>query len=177
FRTEYLTNVAKLEARLGRREQALQAGRDLLEAAPGNPENYKFFADLCFQLGETNEGLEVLRRAVRLNPAEPDLLLHLAGALAGQFHTGEAIELYWRAFDKANDLDGKLSVVPRLAELYLQTNQFDRLLDRLERERREPGKQRELTICTAQAYHSAGDYGTARLELERLLTQNTRDTQ
>ncbi|HEX3449021.1 MAG TPA: hypothetical protein VHS97_12255, partial [Isosphaeraceae bacterium] len=56
-RTEYLTNVAKLEARLGRRDEALKAGRDLLAAAPGNPEHFQFFSDLCFQLGENEEGL------------------------------------------------------------------------------------------------------------------------
>src|SRR5205085_9612344 len=54
-RTEYLTNIAKLETRLGRREQALQAGRDLPAAAPGNPEHSKFYADLCFQLGDSEE--------------------------------------------------------------------------------------------------------------------------
>src|SRR5207244_2273052 len=90
YRTEYLTAVAKLEARLGRREQALQAGRDLLDAAPGNPENYKFFADLCFGLGERAEGFEALRRAVRVNPSEPQVVLTLASALAEQYQTGEA---------------------------------------------------------------------------------------
>src|SRR5262249_2821669 len=46
YRSEYLTTVAKLEQRLGRRDQALQAGRDLLAASPGNPDVYKFFSDL-----------------------------------------------------------------------------------------------------------------------------------
>src|SRR5262249_30964545 len=67
FRTEHLTNVARLEAQLGRTERALQAGRDLLAAAPGNPEHYEFFAQLCFQLGKNEEGLDALRRSVRLN--------------------------------------------------------------------------------------------------------------
>jgi tetratricopeptide (TPR) repeat protein len=177
FRTEYLTAVAKLEARLGRRAEALQAGRDLLAAAPGNPDHYKFFAELCFQLGESDEGLEALRRSVRANPSEPGGLMTLANALAERFRTGEAIELFWRAFDKTNDLEGKLSVVSRLTELYLQNNQFDRLLERLERERREADKQREMTICLAQAYQAAGDLGTARQQLERLLSDNSRDTQ
>src|SRR5439155_23482723 len=48
FRTEYLTAVALLEHRLGRRERALQAGPDLLASAPGNPDVYKFFAVLLF---------------------------------------------------------------------------------------------------------------------------------
>ena len=34
-----------------------------------------------------------------------------------------------------------------------------------------------MTICTAQAYATSGDLGSARSELERLLAANTRDTQ
>lgn len=177
FRTEYLKKVAQLELQLGRREKGIQAGRDLLAAAPGNPELYEFFSQLCFQLGETEEGLMALRRSVRVNPTEPKGLLLLANALAEQFRTGEAIELYWRAFEKAANLDDRLAVVPKLADLYLQTNQLDRLLERLERQRREPNQQREMTICLAQAYQSAGDDGNARQELEKLLTEDTRDTQ
>src|SRR5437762_14215620 len=33
-----------------------------------------------------------------------------------------------------------------------------------------------MTMCIAQAYTTAGDLGTARQQLERLLTENTRDT-
>ena len=62
YRTDYLTAVTKLEQRLGRREQALQAARDLLASSPGNPDVYKFYAELCFQLGDQEEGLESLRR-------------------------------------------------------------------------------------------------------------------
>jgi tetratricopeptide (TPR) repeat protein len=177
YRTEYLTNVAKLESKLGRREPALQAGRDLLAAAPGNPEHYQFYANLCFQLGENEDGFDALRRAVRVNPEEPKVMLTLASSLAERFRTDEAIELYWRAFDKAKELDAKLGVIPRLTELYLQNNHFDRLLERLQRERHEAGKQREMTICLAQAYQAAGDLGTARQQLERLLTENPRDSQ
>ncbi|HEY4262666.1 MAG TPA: tetratricopeptide repeat protein, partial [Schlesneria sp.] len=177
YRTEYLKKVAQLEVQLGRREKAIQAGRDVLAAAPGNPELYEFFSQLCFQLGENEEGLQALRRSVRVNPTEPKGLLLLASALGEQFRTGESIELYWRAFDKAAALDDRLAVVPRLTELYLQTNQFDRLLERLENRRREPNQQREMTICIAQAYQSAGDDGNARQELEKLLTEDTRDTQ
>jgi tetratricopeptide (TPR) repeat protein len=34
-----------------------------------------------------------------------------------------------------------------------------------------------MTLCLAQAYQAAGDLGTARQQLERLLTENSRDTQ
>ena len=176
YRSEYLTAVARLEQRLGRREQALQAGRDLLAASPGNPDVYKFFADLCFQLGDQEEGLEALRRSVRANPSDPQGLLVLANALAERVRQGEAIELLWRAFEKTREFDGKLPIIERITTLYLENNQFDRLLERLERERREADKAREITLCIAQAYTTAGDLGTARQKLERLLTENTRDT-
>jgi tetratricopeptide (TPR) repeat protein len=182
-RTEHLTGVARLEARLGRIDAALKAGRDLLAAAPGNPEHYEFFAQLCFQLGKAEEGLDALRRAVRVNPNDTKITLTLAETLAGQYRTEEAIEMYWRAFEKAEDLDAKLGAVSRLTELYLQRNQLDRLLVRLQHQERDarPGAgqppQRDVSICTAQAYAASGDLGSARLELERLLASNTPDTQ
>src|SRR5207248_128852 len=144
-------------------------------ASPGNPEVYKFFADLCFQLGDQEEGLEALRRSVRANPGDPQGLITLANALSERVRQGEAIELLWRAFEKTNELDGKLGIIERIAQLYLENNQFDRLLERLERERRESDKARAMTMCIAQAYSTAGDLVTARQQLERLLTENTRD--
>ena len=181
--TEYLTGIAKLESRLGRVDAALKAGRDLLAAAPGNPEHYEFFAQLCFQLGRSEEGLDALRRAVRVNPNDTKIILTLAETLAGKFRTDEAIEMYWRAFDKAEDLDAKLGIVSRLTELYLQRNQFDRLLTRLQHQDRDArpdagqSQQRDVAICLAQAYASSGDLGIARAELEPLLAANARDTQ
>ena len=176
-RTDYLTGIAKLEARLGRRGPALEAGRELLAAAPGNPDHHQFFAELCFQLGEPDEGLDALRRAARANPSDPKAMLTLAENLARQFRAEEAIELFWRAFARTPDVEGKLSIVGRMADQYLQRNQLDRLLGRLERELREPNQQRELSLCLAQAHAASGDYGTARLELERLLSTNVRDNQ
>ena len=170
------TGVARLEARLGRKDAALKAGRDLLAAAPGQLDNHQFFAELCFQLGQVDEGLDALRRAVRLNEADPKAILSLAETLATQFRTEEAIEMFWRAFEKSPDLEAKISVVGRLTALYLQRNQFDRLIARLERQGREADRQREMTICLAQAYSASGDFGTARSELERLLSTNPRDT-
>ncbi len=181
-RTEHLTGVARLEARLGRVEPALKAGRDLLAAAPGNPETYEFFAQLCFNLGKPEEGLDALRRAVRANPNESSVVLRLAETLAGQYQTDEAIEMYWRAFDRSEELDHKLDVVKKLTELYLQRGQLDRLFARLQHQERDDrpadaaSRGRDVAMCLAQAHASSGDMGAARAELERLLATDTRDT-
>ncbi len=136
-RGEYLIGIAKLESRLGRVDAALKAGRDLIAATSARPDECEFFAQLCFQLGRPEEGLDALRRAVRANPQDTKAVLTLAETLAGQYQTEEAIEMYWRAFDRSDDLENKLDVVRRLAELYLQRNQVDRLLTRLQHQDRE----------------------------------------
>ncbi len=176
LRSEHLMNVARLEAQLGNRDQAMAAAKELIVAAPGNTDNYQFYSQLCYRLGETEEALDALRKAVRINPTEPSLTMALGRSLAEEFRTDEAIEVYWRAFEKSDEIDDRTSLVQKLASLYEQQNQFDKLLERLERDRREESKRREMTICIAQAHNSTGDYGTARRELESLLTDNTRDT-
>ena len=175
-RSDHLMNVARLLAQLGKTDEALQAGKDLIVSAPGNTDNYEFYAQLCSQLGKMEEGLDALRKAVRINPTEPALIMSLGSALSREFRTDEAIEVYWRAFEKSEEIDDKTNLTQKLTELYLQLNQFDKLIERFERDRREDSKRREMTICLAQAHHSASDYGTARMELESLLSENTRDT-
>ncbi|QDU61418.1 tetratricopeptide repeat protein [Planctomycetes bacterium Pan216] len=176
FRTDHLTQLAEVELELGRRDQALQAGRDLLAAAPGSPEHYQTFAQICFRLGEQESGLDALRRAVRSNPSDPQSLMTLASTLAEQFRTEEAVSLYWRAFAMTDDLDGKLSIVSQLAELYLRTNDLDRLLTRLDRYGRDRRADREAVLCKAQVHLTAGDYGSARAQLEGLVGDDSRDT-
>ncbi|MEZ6079631.1 MAG: tetratricopeptide repeat protein [Pirellulaceae bacterium] len=175
-RGDHLMNVSRLEAQLGRADEALKAAQELIVSAPGNTDNYEFFAQVCLRFGRADEGLDALRKAVRINPNEPHLIMALAAALADQLRTDEAIEVYWRAFDKSDEVEDKVSLTMKLTLLYQQINQLDKLIDRLERERREVDKRREMTICLAQAWHTSGDLGAARQELEGLLSEDTRDT-
>lgn len=64
-------------------------------SAPGNTDHYEFYAQTCFRLGKPEEGLEALRKAVRINPNEPHLIMAMGSALADQLRTDEAIEVYW----------------------------------------------------------------------------------
>ncbi len=175
-RGDHLMNVSRLEAQMGRADEALKAAQELIVSAPGNTDYYEFYAQTCFRLGKSEEGLEALRKAVRINPNEPHLIMALGSALAEQLRTDEAIEVYWRAFDKSDEVEDKVGLTMKLAPLYQQVNQFDKLVERFERDRREEDKRREMTICLAQAWHTTGDFGAARQELESLLSEDTRDT-
>ncbi len=176
-RGDHLSAVMRLSSQLGQKDAALQAGKDLILSAPGKTENYETYAQLCFQQGEPEEGFEALRKAIRINPTEPQLLTVLAAALAQQFKTAEAIELYWRAFEKLDQIDEQVELISKLTDLYLQQNQFEKLTSRLERARQSEEQRRAMTICLAQAYFVANEFARARSELESLLESETRDTE
>ncbi|WP_164103463.1 DUF1583 domain-containing protein [Candidatus Laterigemmans baculatus] len=179
FRSNHLTQIANLQLRLGDSEAALEAGRELLASGATNPENYRFFADLCFRIGEVDQGLDALRRGVRAAPNDRDAMLALARALADQFRTDEAIELYWQAFEAAENLDAKGDLVTQLTELYVRSGQFEQLIERLEisgREGRDGEGRREADLLIAAAQEASGDTGTARRLLDDLLAASPRDT-
>lgn len=174
-RGDYLKRIADLESQSGRADEALKAGRELINAASGKTDHHEFYADLCFRLGRSDEGLQTLRQAVRNNP-EPKLLAALAEAFAKQDRTDEAIELYWIAFDKSASLDEKLAQIDKLASLYLRTNDSDRLLERMRRLHHEATDKRETSICLVRVYSTRGEWRKGRRVLERLLNDSPRDT-
>lgn len=174
--SDHWTSVTRLETQMGRKEQALEAAKQLIVAGPSKTENYEFYAQTCFRLGEADEGMQALRKAIRINPNEPSLMMTLGAALADQMRTDEAIELYWRAYEKSDEVSDKSTMVTKLVPLYSQINQIDKLFERLQRERQEEDERRSATICIAQAWQTAGDISEARKELEGLLGENTKDT-
>ena len=176
FLSNYLTQIAALQMRLGQSEEALKTGRELIASAPGNADNFRFYADLCFQAGDNKSGVDTLRRNLRNHPNDAEAINALAKYLSNELQTDEAIELYWRAFELAKDTDAKATPIASLTELYLRSNRFETLIKRLETIGREANKARDATLWTASAYQSAGDLGMAKSILERLIRQDSRDT-
>jgi tetratricopeptide (TPR) repeat protein len=176
---EHLRRLATIEARFGHREPALAASRELLTVARNDPTAYRFHAQICLKLDARDEAIDVLRIAVRVNPGDPTSLAALADALVEAGRTEESIELNWRAFTGTDDPLARRKLAGVLARLYLKLNQFDRLVERLERQRRDadrdPEARRTLTLCLANAYQSIGEIGTARGELERLAAERPGD--
>jgi tetratricopeptide (TPR) repeat protein len=155
----------------------LSTGRDVIKATPGNPEAYQFFADLAFEVGQPKIAVDSLRQAVRVNPGDEASLKALAKTLADEFQTPEAIELYWRAFEKAPDLESQTQIVVSLSNLYLRSNQFPKLIERLELRSRELNLPTEMNRCIATAYREAGDFQKAATTLELLLTDSLLDSE
>ena len=172
---EHLKRVAELEQQLGRSAAALQAAKDVITAAPGNPEASRFYADMCFRLGQPEQAIEALRQAVRSNPGDREALQTLAAVLADEFRTEEATELYWRAFEKTEDLNARVAIVRSLAGLYLRTDQFPQLVTRLQSLASDSADHRDMLQCLSNAYQTAGNASAARQTIEALLQESPRD--
>ena len=176
FRSGHLQRLASLHLRMGHADEAIAAGKELLAAGRGSIESFRFYADLCGQVGREDERLDTLRRCLRVNPRSSDAQQMLATQLAEDFKTDQAIELYWKMLDSADDLEARRGVVTRLSDLYLRSNRLDQLISRLEIRGRESGERRTTIDLTATAYEQAGDLGLAREALAGLLREQGRDT-
>ncbi len=177
FLPNYLRRIAGLQMQLGQVDQALATAAELIEAQPGNPESYRFYADQCFKVGRDDEGIETLRRALRAAPRDRDSQQALAGALAKRFQTDEAIEIYWGLLDDASSIDDEKRWVEMLAPLYEQQGNFERLISRLELRGRESSEMRSATLLRSAAHRAVNDLGSARQALEPLLAENPRDSE
>ncbi|MEO1527273.1 MAG: tetratricopeptide repeat protein, partial [Planctomycetota bacterium] len=176
FKAGHLQKLASLHIRVGETEQAIEAGKQLLAASNGTVDAYRFYANLCGQIGRLEERLDTLRRCARANPRDDEAQRMLASQLAEDFKTEQAIELYWNMFDGARDIDGRRQVVTQLADLYLRTNRLDQLIARLEIRGRESGDRRGTVDLISTAHQQVGDLGLARQALEGLLQEGGRDT-
>jgi tetratricopeptide (TPR) repeat protein len=204
FRIESLRSIVELEQKLGRKDKALKAGRDLLAAGPGNPENAEFVVDVCLRFNQNVEALQILRRASRQNVADKRLALKLVERLMDapeakfksqisnlksdssnqkskienqKFSLDEARDVLWRVFEQSSKTDDRIEVIRKLAELSVFPGEFAKLTQRLERLRHEPKLRRDASLALVQVHEQAGDTEQARRELERLLPQAPRDAE
>lgn len=176
-RADVLRQVATLESRLGRAEAALQAAREMTEAAPGNREYIDFFVNLCLKHGRVEEALQALRRASRANPSDVGLLLQVAGVLASHDRVMEAIEFGWQGYEAATEPREQVRIAERLALWHQQVNRFPACVERHERRKREPANEYSATLSLAAAYRAVGDFDSARKELATQLTARPDDVE
>ncbi len=171
-----LMQIASMHVRLGQMDEAIKSAQEMLAAADANTEQYRYYADLCFQAGKIDQGLDALRRHLRSNPNDREAIDLLARALSNHFKTDEAIELTWRSMSKATNTSERIQSVQALAELYTRNNNFEELIKRLTGYGREENRTRESTMLIAAAHQSIGDLASARELLEPLASEDVRDT-
>jgi tetratricopeptide (TPR) repeat protein len=175
-RGDYAREKSKIQATLGLTDDAIASAREVISASPGSPEAYRFFADACFRLGRRDEGLDALRKAVRSDPSDTRMLMELADALVRAFRSDEAIELYQQVLRRSEDLQGKMGVIRKLADVHLERGTVVDLLANLERRGSTTDLKRETAYLTAQVHIAMGDVSTAMRTLEILHGDSEGDT-
>ena len=179
-RVDHLKRLAATQSDLGQMDKALETARLVMAVGAGSAANSKFYADMLLAVGQREDGIEALRRAVRLDPSDKSMLTALAETLASGNDFDEAIELYWRIFERTEDLQGRMSVVAKMSQHYQSARRFDQLIERFRQRSLDAANRRESAYCAAQAFASVQDYVSARKSLETLLTdidgERTTDT-
>ncbi|MCL2745414.1 MAG: tetratricopeptide repeat protein, partial [Planctomycetaceae bacterium] len=149
-RVEHLKRLANLRRDLGEMEQAIETARLVMATGAGNAANSRFFADMLLSIGRRKDGIEILRRAVRLDPTDTTTLTTLADVLFDTNEVDEALEIQWRIFEKTEDLQGKIGAVSRMSSYYQQSQRFDKLIERLRQTSTDAASRRESAYCLAQ---------------------------
>lgn len=175
FQSSYLQRITGLHLDLGETEEALQTCDRLIDFNPASPESYQFYARTAFSIGEDEKGFDALRRAMNVARRDNGPRDMLAAAFAERYRTDEAIDLYWQSFEFERDLDGKLSLVGKLATLYERKGELDLLVDRLKELGASENERRATQLSIAEAYKAAGNFGAAREALTPLLAANPQD--
>ncbi len=179
-RVDHLKRLANLQREMGESDKAIETARLVMATGAGNAANSRFYADMLLGIGRRADGIEALRRAVRIDPSDQVSLGALADQLAESGQSDEAIEIVWRIFARTEDLQGKMGVIGRLSNYYQMAQRFDQLIERLRQDLSDPARRREAAYCLAQAHLTVGDYFAARNALEMLLTnvdeEKTNDT-
>lgn len=165
-KTKHLLRIIQLEQQLGRLDSAIAAAEELVTAAPAVPDHRRVLADLYSAAGRPGDMLRLQEQAVRDNPGDRDSLRDLARTQADQFLTDAAIETWWKVFDQSAQHDEKQTAVRSLANLYLRSARFDRLIDNLQSPARS-SERSDMRPYIAEAYEMAG---ASRKALETLAT-------
>ncbi len=174
-RATHVARVVDLELQQGHRDEANQAADELFAAPGQRAQEYLQRAAIAKLLERGDDELQMLRQAVRSEPRDVAARLQLAAHLASRDEPREALEHYFQAYQLADDLDDKLSLVTAMAQLGTKQAMLPELLARLERDRQRAADRRVATICVAEAYRTGKDFDAARQQLDPLLEQDPDD--
>ncbi|MCL2710764.1 MAG: tetratricopeptide repeat protein [Planctomycetaceae bacterium] len=161
--------IITLQIHRGELSQALESTRNLLGRGTENAERLRFVADLFLSVNRRTEAIGLLRQALIHEPGNTDVLRILAQTLADSEQHEEAIELFWRLYDRLDHFSAKLSVIEILAAQYNQLDRDEDLIEHLQQMSRNFDRRREAMQALVRAFMIQGDYDEAQNVLEDLL--------
>jgi len=105
-------------------EKALAEAEKLIDSDPNYADSYGVLAVIFLYMGRLEESIEMIEKAMRLNPAIPAWYLTVLGAAyASSDRRSEAIATYKRVFDRNPTHRGAFDTHINLAILYIELDQ------------------------------------------------------
>ncbi|MGC4013916.1 MAG: tetratricopeptide repeat protein [Luteolibacter sp.] len=145
----YFKDLAELQQRAGKTEDAIATVERWKQSAPGDKTAWTMASRLLRENGKTEDAVKVARQAAARFEGDVDLAASLASLQdeSGQWADAEAI--YWRLYDEAQSPTDQARWAAQLAQLASKNGRVDELEEKLKE--RAKGNRRSLGPILAQA--------------------------
>jgi tetratricopeptide (TPR) repeat protein len=139
---------------------------------PENVELLKMLASTQAENGDTNDAEETAKRALQVDPDEPDLHLFLGKINAETGQLDQAIHHLSQGIHKKTDqMDGYLM----LSKVYEQQREFTKALDALKQAMEVSPTDTRSYVAAANLYRNSKDYSNAEMVLQKAVEIDPRD--
>lgn len=144
----------------------------LSDKYPENVELLKLLASAQAESGDTGDAEQTAKRALRVDPDEPDLHLFLGKINAESGHLDQAINhLSQGITNKSDKMDGYLM----LSKVYEQQREFTKALDALKQAMDLVPTDTRSYVAAANLYKNSKDYSSAEKVLQKAVEIDPRD--
>ena len=172
-RTTHIGKIVELQLQENNVSGARETAERLFAMPSNRADDYLQRAAMAKMIDEPDRSLEMLRKAVQIEPRDVDARLALAQDLAHRQQVAEAMHHYWSAFPLMDDVTDKASLLQTMHGL--NARQFaSQIIPRLTRAV-EAMSDRESAMCLAQGLLLVGEAAAAVDQLEQILRRNEDD--
>jgi tetratricopeptide (TPR) repeat protein len=110
---------------LGELDRARLLLTKALKSAPTDPESFSLVGALADQLGKSPEALDAYRKAAELAPAEHAYQLQLVDALTKSGCNLDAVNVWERLMEEADDIDQAAAMLVQMGKLYARAGRYE----------------------------------------------------
>ena len=171
----YVRRLVELYERNTQYDEALRFTQEWKKLSPGSTMPWLTEARLLTTSGKHQQAVDVLRAAALQFEDDADLRAKLAKLYADAGQLADAERIYWRLYEDAKDLNGKLRWVQQLAEAAELQGKSQQLVEMFEERRQTNRTSIEPLLALAEIHRANMDYEEQRkvlLEATRLKSED-----
>lgn len=164
-RVRHLRELVTLHERAQQTDAALRWVRRWKELVPNNASPWVREAELEMATGQSEQGLETLRRAVQRFDEDQDLRARLAQAYQAHGQLADAQRHYQRLYEQSDEVTQKVHWIAEVAEVAQQRGRLRQLVQRFEQQRQRHRDRLLPHLALAEIHRVANDYEQRRQAL------------